>query len=130
MSAGGDIFHLEDRDYLCTMDYYSSYFEIDQLKDKTGKEVIHILRRHVSTRGIPNKPQSGNGPPCSSHELRQFVTSYVKEHVTSCPHYPQGNGNKVKNPTKTATNLLKKSEAAGTDFYLALLAWRNTPSEA
>ena len=30
---------------------------------------------------------------------------------------------------KTAKNLLKKSKAAGTDFYLALLAGRNTPSE-
>ena len=30
----------EDRDYLCTVNYYSSYFEINQLKDKTGKEVI------------------------------------------------------------------------------------------
>ena len=30
---------------------------------------------------------------------------------------------------KTAKNLLKKSKVAGTDFHLAELAWRNTPSE-
>ena len=56
------------------------------------------------------------------------MTNYDIEHVTSSPHYPQSNG-KVENAIKTAKNLLKKSKAAGTDFYLALLAWRNTPSE-
>ena len=127
-TVGCDIFHFEDRDYLCTVDYYSSYFEINQLKDKTGKEVIGTLKRHFSTNGIPNKLQSYNGPPYSSHEFQQFMTSYDIEHVTSSPHYPQSNG-KIENAIKTAKNLLKKSKAAGTDFYLALLAWRNTPSE-
>lgn len=127
-TVGCDIFHFEDRDYLCTVDYYSSYFEINQLKDKTGNEVIRTLKRHFSTHGIPNKLQSDNGPPYSSREFQQFMTAYDIEHVTSSPHYPQSNG-KVENAIKTAKNLLKKSKAAGTDFHLALLAWRNTPSE-
>ena len=56
------------------------------------------------------------------------MISYDIEHVTSSPHYPQSNG-KAENAIKTAKNLLKKSKVAGTDFHLALLAWRNTPSE-
>ena len=127
-TVGCDIFHFEDRDYLCTVDYYSSYFEINQLKDKTGNEVIRTLKRHFSTHGIPNKLQSDNGPPYSSREFQQFTTAYDIEHVTSSPHYPQSNG-KVENAIKTAKNLLKKSKASETDFHLALLAWRNTPSE-
>ena len=66
--------------------------------------------------------------PIVSHKFQQFMTNYDIEHVTSSPHYPQSNG-KVENAIKTAKNLLKKSKTAGTDFYLALLAWRNTPSE-
>ena len=127
-TVGCDIFHFEDSDYLCTVDYYSSYFEIDQLNDKTGNEVIETLKRHFSTHGIPNRLQSDNGPSYSSREFQQFMTSYDIEHVTSYPNYPQSNG-KVENAIKTAKNLPKKSKAAGTDFYLALLAWRNTPSE-
>ena len=42
--------------------------------------------------------------------------------------YPQSNG-KVENAVKTAKALLKKSIDAGIDPYLALLDWRNTPSE-
>ena len=81
--VGCDIFHFEDRHYFFTVDY-SSYFEIGQLKDKTGKEVIGILKRHFSTHEIPNKLQSDNGPPYSSREFQQFMTSYDIEHVTSC----------------------------------------------
>ena len=122
-TVGCDIFHFEDRDYLCAVDYYSSYFEIDQLKDRTGNEVIGTLKRHFSTHGIPNRLQTENGPPYISREFQQFMRSYDIEHVTSSPHYPQSNG-RAENATKTAKNLLKKSKAAGTDLYL------NTPSES
>ena len=37
-TVGCDILHLDDRDYLCTADYYSSYFEIDHLRTKLAKK--------------------------------------------------------------------------------------------
>ena len=76
----------------------------------------------------PTSSMEDNGPPYGSREFQQFMTSYDIEHVTSSPHYPKSNG-KVENAIKTAKNLLKKSKVAGTDFHLAKLAWRNTPSE-
>ena len=76
---------------------------------------------------FPIKLQSDNGPPYISMSSN-FMTSYDIEHVTSSPLYPQSNG-KVENAIKTAKNLLKISKADGTEFYLALLAWRNTPFE-
>ena len=33
-TVGSDIFHFDDRDYLCTVDYYSSYLEIDPSKTR------------------------------------------------------------------------------------------------
>ena len=124
-TVGCDIFHFEDRDYLCAVDHYSSYFEIDQLKDRTGNEVIGTLKRHFSTHGILNRLQTENGPPYTyiSREFQQFMRSYDIEHVTSSSHYPQSNG-RAENAIKTAKNLLKKSKEAGTDLYL------NTPSES
>ena len=127
-TVGCDIFHFEDKSYLCTVDYYSSYFEIDTLTNKTASQLIHILKKHFSRHGIPNKLVSDNGPPFNSYEFEQFTMSYEIEHVTSSPHYPQSNG-KVENTIKVAKNLLKKSKTAKTDIYLALLEWRNTPSE-
>lgn len=54
--------------------------------------------------------------------------TYENELVTGSPNYPQSNG-RVENTVKPAKQLIKTSKKAGTDFYLALLDWRNTPSE-
>ena len=126
--VGCDIFTLDEKDYLCTVDYYSGYFEIDHLERKTARAIITRLKRHFSNHGIPNLFQSDNGPPFDSQEFRDFAAAYEFESVTSSPNYPQSNG-RIENAVKTAKQLMKKSKQAGTDFYLALLDWRNTPTE-
>ena len=78
--------------------------EIDPLKDKTAREVIHTLKRQFSRHGIPNTLMSDNGPPFNSNEFQQFATNYDMEHVTSSPHYPQSD-RKVENAIKTAKSL-------------------------
>ena len=115
-------------DYLCTVDYYSGYFEIDRLEKKTGKSIIKKLKRHFSSQGIPNELFSDNGPPFNSLEFNEFAQQYESELRKSSPNYPQSNG-RVENAVKTAKQLLKKSISAGHNFYLTLLDWRNTPSE-
>ena len=125
---GTDLFTLNNKDYLCTVDYYSGYFEIDPLRAKTANVVIDKLKKHFATHGIPNEVNSDNGPPFNSVELSNFMRSTGVEHNTSSPLYPQSNG-RVENAVKTAKNLLKKSKESGTEFYLSLLNWRNTPTE-
>ena len=126
--VGCHIFILDEEDFLCTVDYYSGYFEVDHLERKTAKSIITRLKRHFSNHGIPNLFQSDNGPPFESQEFRDFAAAYEFEVVTSSPNYPQSNG-RVENAVKTAKQLMKKSKQAGTDFYSALLDWRNTPTE-
>ena len=126
---GCDIFTFNNQDYLCTVDYFSDYFEIDELhKSKTGATVIGKLKKRFATHGIPDTFHSDNGPPFSSNEFSAFAVLYEFEHVTSSPEYPQSNG-KVENAVKTAKNLMKKSASTRSDFHLALLDWRNTPTE-
>ena len=124
---GADVFTLDGTDYLCVVDYYSSYFEIDRLETKTAKGITKILRKLFSVHGIPNQLISDN-MPFSSQEFREFAASYEFEVITSSPGYPQSNG-KVENAIKTAKSIMKKAQQAGTDIYLSLLDWRNTPSE-
>ena len=66
--------------------------------------------------------------PFNSQEFKEFAASYEFEVITSSPGYSQSNG-KVENTIKTAKNIMKKSKQAGTDVYLSLLDWKNTPSE-
>ena len=98
-----DLFELNNRDFLITVDYYSNYFEVDRLTSKTAKEVINKTKANFARHGIPDQV-------CS-------------------PNYPQSNG-KVENAVKTAKNLMKKAMYSQGDPYLVLLAWRNTPSES
>ena len=123
---GADVFTLDGTDYLCVVDYYSSYFEVDRLETKTAKGIAKILRKQFSVHGIPNLLISDM--PFSSQEFRESAASYEFEVITSSPGYPQSNG-KVANATTTAKSIMKKGKQAGTDIYLSLLGWRNTPSE-
>ena len=107
-TVGSNMFHFEIKDYLCTVDYYSNYFEVDSRKDKA--EITQVVKRQFERHGIPNRLVSDNGPPFNSFEFQHFAQSYNMEYVTSSPHYPQGNG-KVENSINTAKNLLKKSKA-------------------
>ena len=126
---GVDFFTLDSKDYLCTVDYYSDYFEIDSLPHKKdAKTTVKRLKRHFSTHGIPAFIYSDNGPPFNSHEFANFANDYEFQRVTSSPECPQSNG-KVESAVKIAKTLLRKNTDSNGDVYQALLAWRNTPTE-
>ena len=68
------------------------------------------------------------GPPYNSKEFAEFSKEYKFEHKTSSPRYPQSNG-KAENAVKIAKNILQRANYARSDPNLALLAYRNTPTE-
>jgi transposase InsO family protein len=84
------------------------------------KHTSSIFARH----GIPEIVVSDNGPQYSADLYATLAKNYGFEHVTSSPHYPQGNG-EAERAIKTIKGLLRKSG----DPYLSLLAYRSTPLE-
>ena len=125
-----DLFDLNGTDFMMTVDYYSSLFEVDRLTSKTAEEVVKKLTAHLARHGIPDQLVSDNGQPISSAKLQEFPNSYGFEHVTRSPAYPPSNV-KAENVVKTAKNLLAKSVKSEQDPFLVLLVmdWRNTPTE-
>lgn len=114
---------------MVTVDYYSSFFEVDSLTSKTAEEVIRKLKAHLARHGIPDQVVPDNGQPFASVNFHEFGNIYGFEHVTSSPRYAQSNG-KVENAVMTAESLLEKAAKSKRDTYLSLLDWRNTPTEA
>ena len=123
------LFQLEHNDFIVTVDYYSNFFEVDQLSTKTAKAVISKVKAHFARHGIPDQVISDNGQPFASREFEEFARAYSFEHETSSPAYPQSNG-KAENAIKTAKKLMWKAMETKSDPYMALLDWRNTPSES
>ena len=71
---------------------------------------------------------SDNGPPNNSHEFKEFAAKYDFDHITSSPGHAPSN-KKAESAVKIVKKLMIKAKEAGTDPYLALLDYRNTPIE-
>ena len=70
---------------------------------------------------------SDNGRQFDCADFREFTTERNFEHVTSL-RTVWSNG-KAENAVKTVKLLHKKSGETGDSEFIALLNWRNTPSE-
>ena len=125
---GCDLFTLKNRNYLVTVDYFSNFIEIDYLESTKSSKVIRALRIHFARYGIPDTVVSDNGPQFTSQEFMDFQRKWGFEHVTSSPGYPQSNG-KAEQAVKTAKRIMLKALETRSDPYLALLDFRNTPTQ-
>ena len=124
--VGADLCEVNGHTYLVLVDYYSSFIEIEHLKETTSMQVIKRCKSQFARHGIPDILFSDNGPQFSSQQFHDFASTYRFQHRTSSPHYPQSNG-KVEKAVQTVKNILKKARDDRQDPYLALLALRNTP---
>lgn len=124
-----DIFELNNKEYLTTVDYYSNFWEIDKLPtDVKASTVISKLKDHFARYGIPDQVVTDTGPQFKSQEFANFAAAYEFEHMPTSPYNSKGNG-KVESAVKTAKRLLRKATDAGTDPYLAILDHQNTPTQ-
>jgi hypothetical protein len=82
---GTDLFSLDDKDYLVTVDYYSNFWEIDKLCDTRSKTVISKLKAHFARCGIPDQVVSDNGSQYSSDDFAIFAHDWGFDHTTSSP---------------------------------------------
>ena len=121
--VGIDLFRYRSHNYLICADYYSSFWEIDLLEDTRSATVIPKLKAQFAMHGIPD-----NGPQFISDEFKELSRNWGFAQVTTSPTYPESNG-KVEAAVKSAKAIMKKSRKARTDPFLAILEYRNTPSQ-
>ena len=124
-----DLFTFENRNYLVSVDYYSNFIELDYLANTSSQTVIHKLKMHFATHGVPDYVVSDNGPQYTSSEFRRFATTWKFKYVTTSPHYPQANG-MAESAVKTCKTIMKKALLSKSDPYLGSLDHHNTPNAA
>ena len=122
--VGVDLCEFNNRNLLVVVDYYSNFIEVAHLKTTTSRTVIKEMKEIFARYGIPDTVVSDNGPQFSSAEFATFAATWGFVHTPSLPHYPQSNG-KAENAVKT----IKECKESGQSEFVALLDWRNTPTE-
>ena len=120
---------LDRQAFLIAVDYYSGYFEVQDLSHTTSSRVITVLKSGFARHGIPATMISDNGPHFNSEDFKSFSKEWDFHHITLSPYHAQSNG-RVENAAKTCKSLLLKSRADKRDPLLGLLEWRNTPTES
>lgn len=123
-----DLCELDGRTLLVITDYYSNFIEVARINSVTSRSVIKEMKEVFARYGIPDVLVTDNGAQFASAEFAAFAETWSFEHNTSSPRYPQSNG-KAENAVQTVKRLFKKCKASGQSEYLALLDWRNTPTE-
>lgn len=63
--VAADLLELEGKSYSVTSDYFSDFFELDQLRSITLVSVIKKLKAHFARHGIPKQLVTDNGPQFS-----------------------------------------------------------------
>ena len=124
--VGTDLFTVDNKQYLVTVDYYSRYFEVDELTSTTSNAIIRKLSAHFARHGIPEVAISDNGPQFAAEEFARFAQTWDFKHVTSSPGYPQSNGLAEKT-VQTIKNIFKHAKAEGGNALLSILEYRTTP---
>ena len=125
--VAADLCEFDNRVLLVVSDYYSNFIEVARLSNLTSCAVIKELKAIFARYGVPDTLVTDNGSQFSSAEFAVFAKTWMFEHKTSSPTYPQSN-EKAEKAVQTVKTLFRKCKASGTSEFQALLDWRNTPT--
>ena len=123
-----DLFVCNGQNYLIIVDYYSVFWEIEHLDSTISSRIIGKMKMHVARYGIPDVVMSDNGPQFASEEYKRFSKMWKFELITSSPRHPRRHRN-AENTVRAAKRLMMKAKKDGSDVYLALLDYWNTPTQ-
>lgn len=127
--VGADLCELQGHTLLVVCDYYSNFIEVENIAKATTAGVSKALKAMFARYSVSDVLVSDNGPQFASEEFTSFAQKWGFDHVTSSsPRYPQSNG-KAENTVKTVKRLFIKCRESGQSEFLALMDWRNTPTE-
>ena len=123
-----DLFKLNKKEFMVTVDYCSNFWEDNCLTSTTSVAIILKLKNFFAQCGCADCLISHNGPQFTSSEFTKFAKEWDFEHRTNNPDNSKANG-KVESAVKTAKNLIRKALDSRTNPYIAILNYSNTANQ-
>ncbi|KAK3732928.1 hypothetical protein RRG08_002539 [Elysia crispata] len=99
------------------------------MKTTTAEKTTDVLRQIFAIHGLPTTLVSDNGPPFTSSEFENFLTTNGIKHITSQPYQPSTNGS-AERLVQTFKQMLKAANPGQTGpqkLAKILLQLRTTP---
>ena len=118
--VGGDVFHFNNRNYLCVIDYNSKFPIIKRLEGLSAENLINTIKIIFAKYGIHQKIMSDAGTNFVSDRFGQFCKTINVEQAVSLVYHHQSNG-QVKACIKFIKHTFKKCASSGRDINMALL---------
>jgi hypothetical protein len=121
--VGIDIFHINNKNFLLVIDYFSKYVKIALLKKTDSNHVISELVL-IYWPGLGFQVKLDGDRQFTSEQFKQFAKDFDMELVNSSPVYAQSNG-MVERVIQTVKKMLNKALEDGLDWYKCLMEYRN-----
>ena len=87
-----DIFHFNNKNYLCIVDYHSKFPVIKKMEGLSTESLITTTKVIFAEYGIPYKLMSEAGSNFISDKFRKFCSRLNIEQAVSSSYYHQSNG--------------------------------------
>ena len=91
-AVGADIFHFNNINYLCVLDYNSKFPIVQKLQGLSAEHLINAVSAIFAEYGIPRKLMSDAGTNFVSEKFRCFCRSINMEQAVSLAYHHQSNG--------------------------------------
>ena len=88
---GADLFHFNNKNYLCIVDYYSKFPVVKRMEGLSTENLIIRVKVIFAEYGIPHKLMSDAGTNFVSHKFRKFCSSLNIEQAVSSAYHHQSN---------------------------------------
>ena len=124
--VGMDVFHFNNKNYLCIIDYNSKFPVIKKLEGLSAESLINTTKIIFAKYGIPPKIMSDAGTNFVSDRVQQFCKTINVERAVSSAYHHQSNS-QVKACIKFIKHTFNKYADSGRDINMALLQICTTP---
>ena len=125
-AVGADLFHFNNINYLCAVDYNSKFLIVRKLQKLSAEHLINAVSAIFTEYSIVQKLMSDAGTNFVSEKFRHFCRSTNVEQAVSLAYHNQCNG-QVKACFKFIKQMFKKCIESGRDKNIALLQVHTTP---